>query len=374
MKKYIVGGFVRDKLLGLKPKDKDYVLVGAKQRDIDYLTSQGYKQVGADFPVYLSPVGDEYALARVERKTGDGYKGFTVDTEGVTLEQDLFRRDLTINAIAYDPVFQKHIDPYGGKSDLQNKVLRHVSPHFAEDPLRILRLARFAARYSDFTIHSSTEELVLNMVKEGMIDHLTPERVYVEFEKALSEKNPSIFFKNLRKWGALERLLPGLEAFNKADGEMLDKISQTSTEAYTNDFQWSFLLSMSSGVVSKDYAIGQLKLPAQAVKFFKFVTANFEEIKLFRKKTPEQMVDMLTKLNIHNNGGEEFLYKVLEYFNIQRDTDGELEDLIVKVYDKFEGTVIGDIDQMLKDGTLEPKEIRAYVSNLRTTEVAKMFS
>lgn len=374
MKKYIVGGYVRDRILGIKAKDKDYVLVGAKQRDIDYLTSQGYKQVGADFPVYLSPAGDEYALARVERKTGEGYKGFTVDTEGVTLEQDLLRRDLTINAIAYDPVFQKHIDPYGGKDDIQAKVLRHVSPHFAEDPLRILRLARFAARYSDFTIHSSTDELVRNMIKQGMIDQLTPERVYVEFEKALSEEKPSIFFKHLHQWGALDRLLPGLDAFNTADGEMLDKISQTSTEAYANDFQWSFLLTLSGGVISKDYAIGQLKLPARVVKFFKFVTANLDEIKLFRKKTPEQMVEMLTKLNIHNNGGEEFLYKVLEYFNIQRDTDGELEDLIVKVYDKFESAVIGDIDQMLKEGTIKPNEIRAYVSNIRTAEVAKMFS
>lgn len=374
MKKYIVGGFTRDKLLGLKPKDKDYVLVGAKQRDIDYLTSQGYKQVGADFPVYLSPQGDEYALARVERKTGDGYKGFTVDTEGVTLEQDLFRRDLTINAIAYDPVFQKHIDPYGGKNDLQSKVLRHVSPHFAEDPLRILRLARFAARYSDFTIHCSTDELVRDMIKNGDIDHLTPERVYIEFEKALSEKNPSIFFTHLRNWGALNRLLPGLEAFSKTDGEMLDKISQFSTGAYTNDFQWSYLLSLSTDTVTKEYTIGQLKLPARAVKFYKFVTTNGDEVKLFRKNTPEQMVEMLTRLNIHNNGGEEFLYKVLEYFNIKRTTDSELEDLIVKVYDKFENAVIGDIDQMLKDGTLEPKDIRSYVSNIRTTEVAKMFS
>lgn len=373
MKKYIVGGFCRDKLLGLKPKDKDYVLVGAKQKDIDYLLSIGYTQVGADFPVYLSPQKDEYALARVERKTGDGYKGFNVDTEGVTLEEDLFRRDLTINAIAYDPVFQKHIDPYGGKKDLENKVLRHVSPHFAEDPLRVLRLARFAARYSDFTIHSSTEELVQKMVSSGDIDHLTPERVYVEFEKALSEKNPSIFFMLLKSWGALKRLLPGLESFTKTDGEIINKITQVSTEAYTNDFQWSYLLSRTKAEIGKDYSVGQLKLPARVVKFHKFVSTNVDDIKTFRKKTPEEMVEVLTKLNIHNNGGEEFLYKVLEYYNIQLDTDNELEDLIVKVYDKFENAEIGDIDQMLKDGDIEPKNIRAYVSGIRTAEVKKMF-
>lgn len=374
MKKYIVGGFVRDKLLGQKPKDKDYVLVGAKERDIQYLLSQGYQQVGADFPVYLSPAGDEYALARVERKAGTGYKGFTVDTEGVTLEQDLFRRDLTINAIAYDPVFQKHVDPYNGKADLQAKVLRHVSPHFAEDPLRVLRLARFAARYSDFTVHESTEAMVTEMVKNGDIDFLTPERVYVEFEKALTERLPSIFFFKLKSWGAIKRILPGLESFNKDDGEAINKFAAFSTEAYSADFMWSYLLSHTTAEIKKDYTVGQLKLPARFVKFHKFIDTYADDIKTFRKKTPEQMVDVLSRMNIHNQGGEEFLYKVLEYFNIQRTVDGELEELIVKVYDKYESTVIGDIDQMVKDGELEPKNIRSYVSNLRTVEVAKMFA
>ncbi|WVO01645.1 tRNA nucleotidyltransferase [Salmonella phage PHA46] len=374
MKKYIVGGFVRDKLLGLKPKDKDYVLVGAKENDIQYLISQGYEQVGADFPVFLSPQGDEYALARVERKSGSGYKGFTVETEGVTIEQDLFRRDLTINAIAYDPVFQKHVDPYNGKTDLANKVLRHVSEHFAEDPLRVLRLARFATRYSDFTIHESTEEMVRNMVSSGDIDSLTPERVYVEFEKAFTERLPSTFIFHLKAWGAIKRLLPGLERFSKADGETINKFATLSTEAYTADFMWSYLLSLTTAEIKKDYTVGQIKLPARFVKFHNFIKTHEESIKNFRKKTPEQMVDILSKMNIHNNGGEAFLYKVLEYFNIQRETDGELEDLIVKVYDRYENTVIGDIDAMVKDGLLEPKEIRSYVANLRTVEVAKMFA
>ena len=211
------------------------------------------------------------------------------------------------------------------------------------------------------------------MVSSGDIDHLTPERVYVEFEKALSEKNPSIFFMLLKSWGALKRLLPGLESFTKTDGEIINKITQVSTEAYTNDFQWSYLLSRTKAEIGKDYSVGQLKLPARVVKFHKFVSTNVDDIKTFRKKTPEEMVEVLTKLNIHNNGGEEFLYKVLEYYNIQLDTDNELEDLIVKVYDKFENAEIGDIDQMLKDGDIEPKNIRAYVSGIRTAEVKKMF-
>lgn len=373
MKKYIVGGFTRDKLLGLKPKDKDFVLVGAKERDIEYLLSQGYKQVGADFPVFLSPQGDEYALARVERKSGTGYKGFTVETEGVTLEQDLFRRDLTINAIAYDPVFQKHIDPYNGKADLKSKILRHVSPHFAEDPLRVLRLARFAARYSDFTIHESTDEMVRDMVKAGDIDTLTPERVYVEFEKALTERSPSIFLMNLKAWGAISRILPGFEKLSKAEGESINKLATLSTEAYRDDFVWSYILAKSTAEISKDYVIGQIKLPARIVKFHKFITMYGNDIKTFRKKNPEEMVEVLTKMNIHNNGGEEFLYKVLEYFNIQREVDNELEEFIIKVSDRFESTVIGDIDQMLKDGDIQPKDIRSYISNLRVSEVSKMF-
>lgn len=373
MKKYIVGGFTRDKLLGLKPKDKDYVLVGATEHDINYLLSQGYEQIGSDFPVFLSPAGDEYALARVERKSGTGYKGFTVDTEGVTIEQDLFRRDLTINAIAYDPVFQKHIDPYNGKDDLKSKTLRHVSSHFSEDPLRVLRLARFGTRYSDFKVHSSTEEMVRNMVKNGEIDTLTPERVYVEFEKAFTEQNPSIFLMYLKGWGAIKRILPGLEKLSKNEGDAINKFASASTESHRDEFVWSYLLGLTTAPIGKDYTVGQIKLPSRYVKFHKFIELYTTDIKTFRKKTPEQMVEVLTKMNVHNNGGEEFLYKVLEYFNIQREIDNELEDFIIKVYDRYESTIIGDIDQMLKDGTIESKDIRSYISNLRTAEVSKMF-
>ncbi|AQW88713.1 putative tRNA nucleotidyltransferase [Erwinia phage pEa_SNUABM_50] len=370
MKKYIVGGFVRDKLLGLQPKDKDYVLVGAKPKDIEYLTGIGYKQVGADFPVFLSPDGDEYALARIERKTGTGYDGFTVQTQGVTLEQDLYRRDLTINAIAWDPITKTHVDPYNGKVDLQNKVLKHVSEAFKEDPLRVLRLARFAARYSTFTIHADTNVMVKEMVKNGEINHLTKERVYIEFEKALSEEKPSIFFKYLKDIGALKVLLPTFEATNK-ELELIDHIAMNSTEQYREEFIWSVILSKATP--TKDYVVGGIKLPARFVKFSNFVKLHSDGLIKFRKKKPEGMVELFTAMNVKNNGGEEFLYKVVEYFIIRREIDIELEDLIMKVYDKFYDAPVGNIEEMVKTGALEAANIRTHIKTIQVAEIKKMF-
>ncbi|AFC21636.1 tRNA nucleotidyltransferase [Cronobacter phage vB_CsaM_GAP32] len=371
MKKYIVGGFVRDKLLGLQPKDKDYVLVGAKPKDISYLESIGYKQVGADFPVYLSPEGDEYALARIERKTGTGYDGFSVETQGVTLEQDLFRRDLTINAIAWDPITKTHIDPYKGKEDLKNKVLKHVSDAFKEDPLRVLRLARFAARYADFKVHKDTDSMVRQMVKNGEINHLTKERVYVEFEKAFSEQKPSIFLKYLKDIGALTVLLPGFDATQK-ELELIDHIVNTSSEQYRDEFIWSVILSKCTA--NNDYVVGGIKLPARMVKFSNFIKKHSENLLKFRKKKPEEMVELFSAMNVKNNGGEEFLYKVTEYFIIRREMDNELEDLIVKVFDRYTDAPVGNIEEMVKTGELKSSDIRNYVKDIQLTEVKKMFS
>lgn len=374
MKKYIVGGFCRDKLLGLTPKDKDYVLVNAKPKDIEYLKSIGFEQVGVDFPVFRSPDGHEHAVARTERKNGTGYAGFDVETEGVTLEEDLYRRDLTINAIAYDPVLKVHIDPYNGKKDLSDKVLRHVSPHFSEDPLRVLRLARFGARYSNFTVHDSTTEMVIEMVKNGEIDHLTKERVYVEFEKAFSEDAPSVFLMYLKEWGALKTLLPGLEKLSKKNAELIDKFKDEGNPSYSDEFIWMQLLSMSTATISKDYVVGSIKLPARFVKFYEFISTYESDIKTFRKKSPEELAQLFFKMNIHNKGGEEFLYKVLEFFNIRREVDSELETLILKVYDQYEDTDIGDIQQMLKDGDITANEIKDYILTKKTDAIKKMFS
>ena len=212
MKIYLVGGAVRDALLNHPVKDPDWVVVGARPEE---LLSQGFTQVGKDFPVFLHPdTKDEYALARTERKKGHGYTGFSVNYDpGVTLEEDLARRDLTINAMAQDDD-GTIIDPYGGQRDLEAKVLRHVSEAFAEDPLRVLRTARFAARYAHlgFTIAPETEALMSRIVSEGELEYLPPERVWTELERALGERSPQTFVAALRQCGALAQLLPEVDA------------------------------------------------------------------------------------------------------------------------------------------------------------------
>ncbi len=218
MQIYMVGGAVRDRLLGLPVQDHDWVVVGATP---EQMVAQGYLPVGKDFPVFLHPdTREEYALARTERKSGRGYKGFTVFTSpDVTIDEDLARRDLTINAIAAradwtgtegqkDPEF---IDPFHGRRDLQAKVLRHVTAAFREDPVRILRLARFAARFHDFTIAPETMALLREMVQEGEADHLVPERVWQELARGLMEDHPVRLFDVLRDCGALRVVLPELD-------------------------------------------------------------------------------------------------------------------------------------------------------------------
>lgn len=211
MEIYLVGGAVRDQLLGYPVKDRDYVVVGAT---VDDMLQQGYSQVGKDFPVFLHPqTKAEYALARTERKLGRGYKGFEVyATPDVSLVDDLRRRDLTINAMAQNE--DGLVDPYGGMRDLQAKVLRHVSVHFKEDPLRILRLARFAARYAHlgFTVASETMSFMAEMVDSGELSTLTAERVWQEVSRSLAEPSPEVFFNVLRQCGALAAILPEIDA------------------------------------------------------------------------------------------------------------------------------------------------------------------
>ena len=210
MRRYIVGGAVRDALLGRPVNDHDWVIVGSTP---EAMVAAGYVPVGKDFPVFLHPqTHEEHALARTERKTAPGYRGFVVHADpSVTLEDDLRRRDLTINAIAQD----EHgalIDPYGGQRDLESRILRHVSEAFAEDPVRILRLARFAARFHDFSVAPETMALVRRMVEAGEVDALVPERVWQEMATGLMEPRPSRMLQVLREGGVLARLLPEVEA------------------------------------------------------------------------------------------------------------------------------------------------------------------
>ena len=212
MKTYLVGGAVRDKLLGLEPKERDWVVVGASPEEMLKL---GYKPVGKYFPVFLHPKSkEEYALARTERKTAPGYTGFSFHAAAdVTLEDDLRRRDLTINAIAMDDDGSL-IDPFNGQADLEAGLLKHVSKAFSEDPVRILRIARFASRFAKFgfKVAHGTNKLMRDMVEQGEVDALVAERVWKEFEKAINEDHPQTFFKVLRGCGALEKLFPEIDA------------------------------------------------------------------------------------------------------------------------------------------------------------------
>jgi tRNA nucleotidyltransferase (CCA-adding enzyme) len=244
LKVYLVGGAVRDQLLGYPVKERDWVVVGATPQEMRDL---GYRPVGKDFPVFLHPTThEEYALARTERKTGRGYAGFTFyAAPDVTLEADLQRRDLTINAIAQD-TDGTIIDPYGGRKDLTARVLRHVSPAFIEDPVRILRVARFAARFADFHVDADTLQLMQEIVKSGEIEALVAERVWQEWQTALQEDHPEKFFTLLAEVRALPILLPsftgtpatlGLEALQRAAEKNLPDLVRFAALLHGLDIQ-----------------------------------------------------------------------------------------------------------------------------------------
>jgi len=231
VKTYLVGGAVRDKLLGRTVRERDWVVVGATPEQMKAL---GYRQVGRDFPVFLHPeTHEEYALARTERKTAPGYRGFEVHAAPeVTLEEDLQRRDLTINALAEDETGEI-IDYHGGLDDLDKRLLRHVSPAFAEDPVRILRVARFAARYAHlgFRVADETIGLMRRMVEDGEADALVPERIWQELEKALGERSPAVFFEVLRDCGALKVIFPEIDRLFGVPQPA--SITRRSTPVYT---------------------------------------------------------------------------------------------------------------------------------------------
>lgn len=237
MQIYKVGGAVRDRLLGRTVSEVDWLVVGATPEEMQ---ARGFRPVGADFPVFLHPqTGEEYALARTERKSGRGYGGFTFHASpDVTLEEDLQRRDLTINAIAEDHSGQL-IDPYGGQSDLQARLLRHVSPAFAEDPLRVLRVARFAARYAElgFRIAGETLELMRQLARSGELSALTAERSWKEISRALMEPRPDVFIQVLQDCEALAELFPELAAtfaMGNATGEhLLRALRRCRSEEHT---------------------------------------------------------------------------------------------------------------------------------------------
>ena len=291
IKVYIVGGYVRDRLLGLEGKDHDFVVVGATPQE---MLDLGFQQVGADFPVFLHPqTGDEFALARTERKVGAGYNGFEVDFDtSVTLEEDLVRRDLTINAMAREVVGfnelghakldDKVIDPFGGRLDLEARTLRHVSEAFAEDPVRVLRVARFAARYG-FNIAISTVALMIELVDAGELDALTPERVWAETEKALNESNPLAYFRTLAMCGASDVLFPELDV-NPFLASSLNSTVSDPVETFA-------LVCLEMTAEQVNGLCDRLKVPNQ---FRQLALRSLEFVNLLRNDfTAEQLVDAL---------------------------------------------------------------------------------
>lgn len=285
MKTYIVGGAVRDRLLGLPDVDRDHVVVGGTPED---MVARGFRPVGKDFPVFLHPeTQEEYALARTERKSGRGYKGFHFHyAPDVTLEEDLRRRDLTINAMALDEETGALIDPYGGRRDLEARIMRHVSAAFAEDPVRLLRVARFAARFGAFTLAPETALLLKKLVADGEVDALVPERVWQELARGLMEKEPSRMLRVLFDCGALARLLPGMQD-DAAISAALDEAARRGM-----DLPQRFALWMQAAA-NVEAALARLRVPvdcADAVRLLDALRPAWRD-----EPDPEAMVAALER-------------------------------------------------------------------------------
>ncbi|WP_299178328.1 hypothetical protein [uncultured Neptuniibacter sp.] len=296
MKIYLVGGAVRDTLLNYPVYDKDWVVVGASAEE---MLAQGYQAVGQDFPVFIHPEsGEEYALARTERKSGKGYTGFQYFADkAVTLEEDLLRRDLTINAMAMDE--DKTIyDPYNGQSDLNNRVLRHVSPAFAEDPLRVLRVARFAARYHHlgFTIADETLELMHQLSSGDELEHLTAERMWKEFERSLGEQSPEVFLSVLNSVGAITKVLPELTQSLKSE-TLLPLFSQLCQQNNDPEVRFACLLSL-CGDLDIPALCNRLRTPNAYKELATQCQQHHKTLSAFNQSDAETKLNALIKLDL----------------------------------------------------------------------------
>lgn len=352
MKIYTVGGCVRDRLLGVAPKDIDYVVVGATPDD---MLKQGFEQVGADFPVFLHPeTKDEYALARIERKTGNGYHGFAVDASvSITLEEDLGRRDLTINSMAMDDDGNVY-DPFNGQVDLKNKVLRHTTDAFSEDPLRVIRLARFYARYSDFTVCPDTVELCKALVQNGELNHLSVERFWAELEKVIKEPHFAKFFEFLFEVGANDHVDFFSNLFNGAPKDEVLNIVHQQNRRYTIP-GGNRLMSIAAQVTKGDgktIKTAVKEIQSAANNYGKFLTTDFTDA--------EAVLDLIVKAGAFRQGTTyEDLVNVL--FDAAQTFEGDASKAFNKrkmvfisasikastvnveeLVDKFQGKALGD--------------------------------
>jgi tRNA nucleotidyltransferase (CCA-adding enzyme) len=306
MQIYKVGGAVRDRLLGRPVTEIDWVVVGSTAEE---MIAQGFKPVGADFPVFLHPeTGEEYALARTERKNGRGYGGFVFHASpDVTLEQDLIRRDLTINAMAED-ANGNVIDPYGAKADLEARLLRHVSPAFAEDPLRVLRVARFAARYAslDFQIADETLDLMRTLADSGELEALTPERSWKEISRALMEARPEVFVSTLRRCSALARLLPEIDALFDAglDDQLLLALRGAASVDAALPVRWAVLLrdvpdAPGQDIKALDALNRRSKVPRDCQELSRLVGEFHRAAQEANTLSTEALLDMLQRFDVY---------------------------------------------------------------------------
>ena len=313
MKIYLVGGAVRDQIMGLSVKDKDYVVVGSTSEEMVKL---GYKPVGKDFPVFLHPkTHHEYALARTERKVSKGYKGFKVyASKEVTLEEDLKRRDLTINAIAKDTKGQ-FFDPFQGIKDIKNKVLRHVSPAFVEDPIRVLRIARFSARFHQFKIHPKTELILKQIVKNKEIEALASERIWHEFSVGFSEKKSYLMFEVLHRCGALKLLLPEMN-YVKHKNSMKKSFEYAAKSNYSNEIKaalfFMYLYPVKANIKLQEKIYTRLSVPNAVKKLTEKTILNLSDLKQFKKLKPRQILDLIYKMDLFRN--PDMLLDVIKVF------------------------------------------------------------
>lgn len=361
---YKVGGAVRDELLGKAVKDIDWVIVGAAP---NLLLSEGYLQVGKDFPVFLHPqTKEEYALARTERKQGHGYSGFEVfATPDVTLEEDLLRRDLTINAMAMDE-YGNIVDPYNGQKDLENRVLRHVSGAFEEDPLRVLRLARFYARFYEegFTIADETKELVHKMVESGELSHLVAERIWLETHKALDEKHGIQYFIALHDLGALNIIFPALaECFSSQNAEKLSQAFKSVSLAIAQNTSMEIRVALLLNVLDSPNDIKvfasqyRLSIPEKVMaEKFKQWGSWFDDV----PKDAESWLNLLLGLDAFRKPDQ--LMSFLQCIEISSEILGVKNDFLkdqLRLIAVYENLTKIDVKSLIEN--ISPKEIPSTI-------------
>lgn len=361
---YKVGGAVRDELLGKAVKDIDWVIVGAAP---NLLLSEGYLQVGKDFPVFLHPqTKEEYALARTERKQGHGYSGFEVfATPDVTLEEDLLRRDLTINAMAMDE-YGNIVDPYNGQKDLENRVLRHVSGAFEEDPLRVLRLARFYARFYEegFTIADETKELVRKMVESGELSHLVAERIWLETHKALDEKHGIQYFIALHDLGALNIIFPALaECFSSQNAEKLSQAFKSVSLAIAQNTSMEIRVALLLNVLDSPNDIKvfasqyRLSIPEKVMaEKFKQWGSWFDDV----PKDAESWLNLLLGLDAFRKPDQ--LMSFLQCIEISSEILGVKNDFLkdqLRLIAVYENLTKIDVKSLIEN--ISPKEIPSTI-------------